>query len=151
MKRPLTVALVAAFIPLLVVLVFYFAKFWSPHLANEQADWGVFGDYVGGTLGALYALAAFLAVLYASYVQSNEAAIALNEQRAQATIEQLQRVVASTAENIDRILRAAPMQPLSGPHQRAQLQGAAFNVDWVLTAAAARRLTGDETNPAEAV
>lgn len=40
----LAILIVLAIIP----LVFYFYKFHSYNLSNDPADWGVFGDYIGG-------------------------------------------------------------------------------------------------------
>lgn len=136
-KRTLFVgAAVAVLAPLILVLLPYYLKFRSLDLASDQTFWGLFGDYVGGTLGAIYGLLAFLGVLYS-----------LHFQRQQATANQLLNLIASTATTIDRLLHSRPSQRLAQPLAYAQqMEGRELTVDWILDAAASRRIHGhDET------
>ena len=48
----LAILIVLAIIP----LVFYFCKFHSYNLSDDPADWGVFGDYIGGVYSVLIAI-----------------------------------------------------------------------------------------------
>jgi hypothetical protein len=130
MKR-LGVWIALAILPVVVVVALYLYKFRSASLSDNQTLWGLFGDYVGGTLGAFYGLLAFLGVL-----------VTIHAQREQATANQLQALLASTAETIDRILGSRPSHGLTRQHQAAEREGHAFTVDFVLGAAVARRLSG---------
>lgn len=56
---------------LLTVLAFYFANF-NNGLSSDQATWGTFGDFLGGTLNPLFSLLALLALLV-TIVQQREA------------------------------------------------------------------------------
>jgi len=133
MKRPglLLGVAIGACVAFGAVVSLYAYKFHA-RLADDQTLWGAFGEYVGGTLGGIFGLAAFLGVL-----------ATLHAQRQQATAGQLQNLLDSTAKTIDRILRARPAHALAAHHQLAERQrGHAFTVEWVLSAAAAWRLTG---------
>jgi hypothetical protein len=129
MKR-LTLFVVAAvaLVPFIFVLMPYYLTFRSLDLGSDQRFWGVFGDYVGGTLGAIYGLLAFLGVLYSVYFQ-----------RQQGTANQLLSLMSATAATIDRLLHSRPSHPLALHHAYArQQEGRQFTVEWILGAAAGR-------------
>jgi hypothetical protein len=131
-KRTLFVGAAVALAPVALVVLPYYLTFRSLDLGRDQTFWGLFGDYVGGTLGAIYGLLAFLGVLYSVYFQ-----------RQQATANQLLSLMSSTAATIDRLLHARPSHPLALHHAYArQQEGRQFTVGWILGAAAGRELHG---------
>lgn len=60
---------------LLVVVGVYLVKFGGRPFSNSPADWGVFGDYIGGTLNSLFSFFSFLALLYTIHLQQKELAL----------------------------------------------------------------------------
>ena len=54
----------------------YFKNF-SGEFSSSQADWGSFGSYVGGTIGAVFASLSFLALIYTVYLQRKELKLAI--------------------------------------------------------------------------
>ena len=64
-------AALAAIVLLVVVLCLYFWRFHEG-FSSENADWGTFGDFVGGTLNPIFSLLAFFALLYTIKLQSRE-------------------------------------------------------------------------------
>jgi hypothetical protein len=63
----------------ILILGLYFGRFAPAHLGHlsqDSEDWARFGEYVGGTLGPLFALAAFGAALWALSVSQHAARIA---------------------------------------------------------------------------
>src|SRR5688572_23246687 len=131
-KRTLFVGAAVAFAPVALVVLPYYLTFRSLDLGRDQTFWGLFGDHVGGTLGAIYGLFAFLGVLYSVYFQ-----------RQQATANQLLSLMGSTAATIDRLLHSRPSHPLALHHAYSrQQEGRQFTVEWILGAAAGRALHG---------
>lgn len=61
-----------AALAVLIVLSAYFGKFGPQGLSGEQSVWGQFGDYVGGILNPLIALAAMIVLIYGVYLQRQE-------------------------------------------------------------------------------
>ncbi|MGY5820849.1 putative phage abortive infection protein [Vibrio diabolicus] len=59
-----------------VVCRLYFRMF-SGEFSTNQSDWGDFGSYIGGTVGALFASLSFLALLYTVYLQREELTTAI--------------------------------------------------------------------------
>lgn len=55
--------LVAGLIALVIVLLAYAWRFHSYDISSDPEDWAKFGEYVGGTLGAIYGLLAIVGVL----------------------------------------------------------------------------------------
>jgi hypothetical protein len=82
----------------------YFFRFapgqWLTLSANTE-EWARFGEFLGGTLGPFFALLAFVGVVFT-----------ISEQRRQAHVDEVQRLLASVADGIDRLLQ----QPLSDFH-----------------------------------
>jgi hypothetical protein len=54
-----------------IVLAAYFLHFrqWPMKASPKTEDWGLFGDYLGGTLGTFFAFAAFLSVVLTMTLQ----------------------------------------------------------------------------------
>jgi len=50
---------------------------FSGEFSTNQSDWGDFGSYIGGTVGALFASLSFLALLYTVYLQREELTTAI--------------------------------------------------------------------------
>jgi hypothetical protein len=131
-KRTLLIVTTIAVAPIALVLLPYYLQFRSLTVADDQTFWGLFGNYVGGTLGGIYGLLAFFGVLYS-----------LHFQHKQATANQLLSLMSSTAATIDRLLHSRPSHPLALHHAYArQQEGRQFTVDWILGAAADRELHG---------
>jgi uncharacterized membrane protein len=71
-RRILVIAAIVAFFVVTAVSVTYLMSFGAARSA-DQGVWGAFGDYFGGILNPLFALAAFLSVLFSIDVQQKEA------------------------------------------------------------------------------
>ncbi|MFQ2134732.1 putative phage abortive infection protein [Aeromonas hydrophila] len=67
---------VLAVIFAVVVCRLYF-RIFSGEFSTNQSDWGDFGSYIGGTVGALFASLSFLALLYTVYLQREELTTAI--------------------------------------------------------------------------
>lgn len=83
--RALFAAAIAAFIAIGAVVLTYISAFGMTRSA-DQAIWGQFGDYFGGVLNPLFALAAFLSALWSISVQQREARAAAEQLAAQTEI-----------------------------------------------------------------
>ncbi|MFD1753568.1 hypothetical protein ACFSC6_00015 [Rufibacter sediminis] len=72
---------------LLVPIVFYVATFGSNELSGDTANWGTFGDFLGGVLNPFLSLLTLVATIYIAYVVSghdtkrNEKALAFERSR----------------------------------------------------------------------
>ncbi len=79
-----------AWIITVIALTFYITHFFNSDLSEKSSDWGAFGDYIGGVLGASYAFLALIALLLTLKLQTIElrnssrelenSAVALNKQ-----------------------------------------------------------------------
>jgi len=93
----------------------YFYKFayrtgtWFT-LSGDQADWASFGGFVGGLLGPYFSFLAFIGVVLTVVLQARQ----IDEMKAQAGLEEMQRVMSTVTTRIDSLL-AAYAQP--GPEQ----------------------------------
>ena len=131
-RRTLFLFAVAAVLPFIVVVLSSYWTFRQLDATGDQARLGLFGDYVGGILGAVYALLAFLGVLYSVHFQ-----------RQQGAANQLLSLMSATAATIDKLLHSRPSHPLALHHAYArQQEGRQFTVYWILGAAAGRKLRG---------
>lgn len=85
----------------------YFFKFapgqWFT-LSDDPQNWGVLGDFVGGLLNPFFSFLAFIGVLITVLLQARQ----LEAIRTQASIEELQRLLASVASNLDGLLNTYP-------------------------------------------
>lgn len=100
MRKLLSILLpIAAIAPIAVVLLYVYA-FGRDTLSHLPSDWAEFGEYVGGTLGAVYGFLAFIGVL-----------VTIRIQQSQSNLDELQRLLASEAERIDAMLDSDPRQP----------------------------------------
>jgi hypothetical protein len=94
-----------------VVLVFTIAAYavtFAPQagfkLSSNTEDWSRFAEYLGGTLGPLYGLFAFLGVLMTVVLQRRQ----IDDVRAQSEQQALQQLLATLSGKIEDMLRAAP-------------------------------------------
>ncbi|WP_417543784.1 putative phage abortive infection protein [Marinobacter sp.] len=71
---PLATALAMLFVA--VACYSYFDQF-SGDFSPNSSDWGDFGSYIGGTVGALFASLSFLALLYTVFLQREELTTAI--------------------------------------------------------------------------
>ena len=70
----------------LITLVIYLFKF-NNGLSSSNADWGTFGDFMGGTLNPLFALFSLFAIIYSIKIQTEE--LELSREELEATREEL--------------------------------------------------------------
>lgn len=70
--------LALAFILLVITLTFYFITF-NGKISDDNAKWGTFGDFVGGTLNPLFALLSLFAIIYTIKIQTEELELTRNE------------------------------------------------------------------------
>jgi hypothetical protein len=71
----------------------------------DPADWGVFGDFVGGLLNPLFSFLAFMGVIFTVALQARQ----LDIVREQANFEEIQRVLATLSSRIDSFLASKPI------------------------------------------
>jgi hypothetical protein len=76
--RTLILTAVAALSAIAVVFITYIAAFGTRQ-STDSAIWGQFGDYFGGILNPLFALAAFLSALWSIGAQQREARAAASQ------------------------------------------------------------------------
>ena len=95
----LIVIFVAAITTIIIVFVFYFDNFGLTLSTNSKTDWGVFGDFVGGTLNPLLSFLGLIALLFTIALQSKE--LALSKEELKLTREELARS-ASAQEEINK-------------------------------------------------
>ncbi len=75
-----------AFMAMLFVVGFYFYNFTS-QVAIDQAIWGQFGDYVGGTLNPIFGFLSLIVLLYV--LTQNERALAMSKEELALTRKEL--------------------------------------------------------------
>jgi hypothetical protein len=83
--RALAVAAIAALSAIGIVCIIYILAFGTTRSA-DPAIWGQFGDYFGGVLNPLFALAAFLSALWSISLQQRESRAASKQLAAQTEI-----------------------------------------------------------------
>lgn len=83
--RALCVATLVALMAIAAVSLSYIAAFGTTR-SSDPAIWGQFGDYFGGLLNPLFALAAFLSALWSIGVQQRESRAAAAQLSAQTEI-----------------------------------------------------------------
>jgi uncharacterized membrane protein len=98
-RRYLYVALILGVGGWLLLAGLYFYRF-PGRLSERPADWGVFGDYLGGVLGPILAFASFLVVLVLLY----ENRIQVAEERRVRGIETLMTAFTGLIERVNEIV-----------------------------------------------
>lgn len=72
----------------IIPLVFYFFQFGGKHIATDTSVWGVFGDFIGGTINPIIGLVNLaLLIAISIYVAKFDSHRQFNEYRYQAYIE----------------------------------------------------------------
>ncbi len=107
MARIFSVLLGIAILALVVAVGAYAFNFAGPagHLFSRNIeDWVRFAEYLGGTLGPIYGLLAFLGVLITIRLQGRQ----IDDLRAQSEQQALQSLLASLSANIDATLHGPP-------------------------------------------
>lgn len=69
--RPVKIAAIVSAVLVLAVAGSYALRF-GPKVSNDTGAWGQFGDFVGGTLNPVFAMLAFLALLWSIALQADE-------------------------------------------------------------------------------
>jgi len=118
-----------------VALILYGITFpnW---LSRNASDWGLFGDYVGGTLGTVFAMAAFIGVLVTVYLQSEQ----LDTIKKQANIDELQRLLATLSARIDERMDAPSHALPPRLASAAQRTGSEVTLNFLLSAAGTKAI-----------
>jgi hypothetical protein len=106
-QRLFTVLAIIAIAALIIAVGLYVEWFGRPagfRLSAHAEDWSRFAEYLGGTLGPVYGLLAFLGVLMTVLMQRTQMA----DMRAQAEQQGLQQVLGTLSDKLDETLRAPP-------------------------------------------
>ena len=69
--RPVTIAALVSAVLVLAVAGYYALNF-GPKVSSDTGTWGQFGDFFGGTLNPVFAMLAFLALLWSIALQAAE-------------------------------------------------------------------------------
>ncbi len=133
MRRLLWILLPPAAIAPIVVVLFYVYALGYGALSHRASDWAEFGEYVGGTLGAIYGFLAFIGVL-----------VTLTKQQSQSELDEMQRLLASESQRIDSILDSEPRQPDGLFRERQLHSGNVFSVYSLLSYASAAAIVRSE-------
>ena len=96
----LLVALLVGVVCWVLLVGLYFHRF-PGGLSERPEDWGVFGEYVGGVLGSIFAFASFIAVLVALYENRAQAA----EERRARGIETMMTAFTRIIERVSTIVQ----------------------------------------------
>lgn len=88
----LTVILIIALLVVFGVFIFYYKFHYG--ISDNNADWGTFGDFVGGTLNPILSFLGLIALLFTIFLQSKEL---------ESTRIELERA-ASAQENTEKVL-----------------------------------------------
>ena len=96
-----TLAALAVAVCLLGLYFFNFGPQNNYSLSTSASEWSNFGSYAGGVLGPLFSFLAFAGVLLTNWLQGKQ----LEHAKAQANIEEFQRVIANISLQIDSFLR----------------------------------------------
>lgn len=98
-----------AFAAALVAVGFYWWHFRGQMLSDRSDAWGQFGDFFGGTLNPVFGLLSLFVLLLSLQVQR----ATLHEARNQGVLQELQRLMASVAHDVDTT-RRAPVERRQG-------------------------------------
>ena len=77
LKKVVLLATALAISIVAVACCFYFNQF-SGGFSSKSSDWGDFGSYIGGAVGAIFASLSFLALLYTVFLQREELTTAIS-------------------------------------------------------------------------
>ncbi|AJO78333.1 hypothetical protein [Pseudomonas sp. MRSN 12121] len=123
--RILAVAAIAAISAIGIVCIIYIIAFGTAR-STDPAIWGQFGDYFGGVLNPLFALAAFLSALWSISLQQRESRAASKQLAAQTEIarkeleafssERLGEEFLHVIRDIDQRLSALLLEVISPPN-----------------------------------
>ena len=91
------------------VYVFTFGPNSGFSLSPTDGAWSNFGSYIGGVLGPVFSFLAFAGVLLTVWLQAQQ----LDESRAQANLQEIQRVLSSLATRIDELLAQVPNEQMA--------------------------------------
>jgi len=130
----------AAVTPLVMIVGIYAYKLGTPNLDTNPTSWGLFGDYVGGTLGAFYGLLAFVGVLITVAVQREQ----LDLLKEQAHLDELQRLLGTIASGIDAQLSSDPSMPTETMRHQARLRANRFSIFNILAAVGTQAINSGE-------
>ena len=83
-----------------LVMYLYLLRFWRYEFSPDPARWAEFGEYIGGTLGGIFGLLAFIGVLITIVQQRTQ----INLMRSQFTREELLRLAANAWKAADEVL-----------------------------------------------
>lgn len=95
--------LLATLAPFVLCVAVYFIRFGGVlhyPISPNQADWGTFGDFVGGVLNPIYAFLAFAGVVYTLLLQKDQ----INEMKKQQKINEINSLMFGIADRIDKTL-----------------------------------------------
>jgi hypothetical protein len=128
--RALVVAAIAAVSAIGIICILYILAFGTTR-SGDPAIWGQFGDYFGGVLNPLFALAAFLSALWSISLQQREARVASKQLAAQTEIalkeletfssERLGEEFLHVIRDIDQRLSTLLLEVISPPHSSPAL------------------------------
>lgn len=125
---------------LFAVLSVYAIKFsvpGHPVLSASSEEWAHFGEYVGGTLGPVYGLLAFIGVLATLDLQNQQMA----DQRKQFELGELQRLMAGLSQAIDQQLASEPVGLNDPARLRLTRTARSLSIFDLLSALGTRNLT----------
>jgi hypothetical protein len=74
LERVLRILLILSGVAIAFFLILYFAHFsrFSDELSSDPQHWGLFGDYLGGTLGTVFSFLAFIGLFLTIRLQRNQ-------------------------------------------------------------------------------
>jgi uncharacterized membrane protein len=72
MNRRILIAILGSALILIAAILTVYLLSFGFHRSEDQAVWGAFGDYFGGILNPVFALFAFVAVLWSLHLQSKQ-------------------------------------------------------------------------------
>lgn len=115
--RNLLLATLAPFVLCVAGYFIRFGGFLHYPISPNQADWGTFGDFVGGVLNPIYAFLAFAGVVYTVLLQKDQ----INEIKKQQRINQLDTRMLGISDRIDKALYERRYTPRNSPEDNADV------------------------------
>lgn len=98
------------------IYLYKFSDLTRVELSSDQAVWGQYGDYLGGTLGTYFGFLAFIGVLFTVLLQHQQ----LEHTRKQSKLDEIQRFVSYAASKVDALMHRSPKIPPEQLRQRLQ-------------------------------